>query len=163
MAINSKYIYVVLIQNSWTPKQKQLSHLFTLFFSKCFNTLPQNNLNTPPPLQPLTHQTLRNCVYFTNLNFLISSQPDGVNLFQTYITWSNLIHSLKYLLSTTHCVAKINELENQSLWQKLNFVANPFSVLTWRSPLQFQAMSYAEWDINWFTPSDWKNIAIRKL
>ena len=41
-------------------------------------------------------------------------------IFQTYIIWFNIIHTLKYLRSTTLCSKDIG-ISNMSLWQGLNF------------------------------------------
>ena len=79
----------------------------------------QFELNLCPLLEKKIFVQLRNGVFATNWNSLspIYLQP---LIFQTYIIWFNIFHSLKYLRSTTLCSKDIG-ISNMSLWQGLNF------------------------------------------
>ena len=74
----------------------------------------------------------RNWVFVTNSNVLIplSFQPDGVvALWYFKLRLFDLIEFIVWnIYGQRHWVAKIMELENQSLWQKLHSIKITFNV-----------------------------------
>ena len=107
--------FFALLQLTWVIKRrafKKKQKVFVLIEKNHFANFDSNKIRLE-----------RNWVFATNSTFLIpiSLQPDNLNLWYFKLTLFNptafIVWNIKGL---PHWVATILNLENQSLWQKLN-------------------------------------------